>query len=51
VDHLIAALDEAAGPILGGADRATRDAERDTRARDAARAAITARLGQRPGSA
>lgn len=51
VDRMIAALDEAAGPLLGGVDRATRDAERDTRARDAARAAIAARLGKRPDSA
>lgn len=51
VDRMIAALDEAAGPLLGGVDRATLDAERDTRARDAARAAIAARLGQRPDSA
>lgn len=47
VDRMIAALEEAAGPLLGGADRTTRDAERDTRARDAARAAIAARLGKR----
>jgi hypothetical protein len=51
VDRMIAALDEAAGPLLGGADRASRDAERETRARNAARAAIAARLGPRPGSA
>lgn len=51
VDRMIAALDEAAGPLLGGVDRTTRDAERDTRARDAAQAAIAARLGPRPGSA
>ena len=50
VDRMIAALDEAAGPLLGGVDRSTLDAERDTRARDAARAAIAARLGPRPGS-
>jgi hypothetical protein len=50
VDRMIAALDEAAGPLLGGVDRTSRDAERDTRARNAARAAIAARLGPRPGS-
>jgi hypothetical protein len=50
VDRMIAALDEAAGPLLGGVDRTSREAERDTRARNAARAAIAARLGPRPGS-
>ncbi len=48
VDRLVAALDAAAGPLLGGPDRAARDAARDDRARTAARTAIAARLGKPP---
>ena len=47
VDRLIASLDAAAAPLLGD-DRARADAELTTRARDAARAAIAARLRKPP---
>lgn len=50
VDRLVAALDEAAAPFLGGETRAQRDAALDARARDSARAAIAARLGKTPKS-
>ena len=45
VDRLIAGLERAAEPLLG-AQREGREAERDGRIRDSARAAISARLGK-----
>jgi hypothetical protein len=44
VDRLIAALDSAAAPFLGRLTPAAADAERDDRIREAARAAIAARM-------
>jgi hypothetical protein len=45
VDRLVEALDRAAEPLLG-ATRAHREAQRDQRIRESARAAISARLGR-----
>jgi hypothetical protein len=45
VDRLIAGLEQAAEPLLG-APRQQREAERDGRIRESARAAIAARLGK-----
>lgn len=44
VDRLIAALDSAAAPFLGRLTPAAAEAERDDRIREAARAAIAARM-------
>jgi hypothetical protein len=46
VDHWITALEAAAEPLLGE-QRQRREAERDARIRDSARAAIAARLGRK----